>query len=80
MNSAKRLSLLSTALILCSCAMPDLTASTGTHCIKLKDGSEVLCDGEPRFQDKTGYYRYRTFQKRDAVVRKDDVLAIEKSA
>lgn len=68
----------STLVLLSSCAMPNLTAATGTHCIMTKDGREVMCDGEPVLQEKTGYYRYRTFQKRDGVIRRDDVASIQK--
>lgn len=79
MKPLKCLAISAAALtLLSSCAMPNLTASTGTHCIKTKDGREVMCDGEPVLQEKTGYYRYRTFQKRDGVIRQDDVASIEK--
>jgi len=64
------------ALVLSSCSVPDLLASSSPHKIKLKDGSEVLCKGEPLYQEKTGYYRYRTPDKRDAVIRADDVVRI----
>ncbi len=36
-----------------------------------------MCKGEPQFVGKTGYYRYRTFQDRDAMLRADEVLMIE---
>lgn len=67
------------ALVLASCSMPDLLVSTSPHKIKLKDGREVLCNGEPQFQEKTGYYRYRTPDKRDAVIRADEVAGISGS-
>ncbi|MEZ5385617.1 MAG: DUF903 domain-containing protein [Prosthecobacter sp.] len=62
--------------VLSACSMPDLLVSTAPHKIKLKDGREVLCDGEPHYQAKTGYYRYRTPDKRDGVVRADEVAGI----
>lgn len=71
-----RLTLLLSLLTLASCSMPDLFASTTPHKIKLKDGREVLCNGAPQYQEKTGYYRYRTPDKRDAVIRADDVATI----
>lgn len=37
-----------------------------------------MSDGKPLLQKSTGYYRYRTFEKRDAVIRQDDVASIEK--
>jgi hypothetical protein len=63
-------------LTLASCSMPALLASTAPHKIKLKDGREVMCSGEPQYQEKTGYYRYRTTDHRDAVIRADDVAGI----
>jgi hypothetical protein len=45
--------------------------------ITLKDGREFLSNGRPEFQRKTGYYRYKTFQDRDALLRADEVLMIE---
>ena len=51
--------------------------SGGNHKITLKDGREFMCKGEPQFVGKTGYYRYRTFQDRDAMLRADEVLMIE---
>ncbi len=63
-------------LLLSACSMPDLLVSTAPHKIKLKDGREVLCDGEPQLQEKTGYYRYRTPDRRDGVIRADEVAGI----
>ncbi len=54
--------------------------STGSYKITLKDGREYLCKGSPDFVGKTGYYRYRTFQDRDAMLRADEVLMIEEQA
>ena len=51
--------------------------STGSYKITLKDGRQYLCKGCPDFVGKTGYYRYRTFQDRDAMLRADEVLMIE---
>jgi hypothetical protein len=56
---------------LCSCQ------STGSYKITLKDGRQYLCKGRPEFVTKTGYYRYKTFQDRDAMLRADEVLMIE---
>jgi beta-lactamase class A len=63
-------------LTLASCSMPGLLASTAPHKIKLKNGREVLCSGQPQYQEKTGYYRYRTTDHRDAVIRADEVAGI----
>jgi hypothetical protein len=63
-------------LTLASCSIPGLLASTAPHKIKLKNGREVLCSGQPQYQEKTGYYRYRTTDHRDAVIRADEVAGI----
>lgn len=63
-------------IVLTSCSMPDMFASTTPHKIKLKDGREVPCKGAPQYQEKTGYYRYRTPDLRDAVIRADEVVTI----
>lgn len=67
---------LSVLLLLPACSMSDMLVSTTPHKIKLKDGREVLCNGEPQYQEKTGYYRYRTPDKRDGVIRADEVAGI----
>lgn len=79
--NALRLCLLIVPAMLVSCSMPDMLASHTPHKIKLKDGREVICAGEPQYQAKTGYYYYRTPEKRDAVIRADEVAGIvEKGA
>lgn len=79
--NASRISLLLLISATASCSVPDMFVSTTPHTIKLKDGREVRCAGEPQYQEKTGYYRYRTPDKRDAVIRADDVADIlEKGA
>ncbi len=45
--------------------------------IQLKDGHEYLSKSKPEFQAKTGYYRYRNLQGKDALLRADEVLLIE---
>jgi len=76
MNAMCRLLLILPAIFAVSCSMPDMFASNTPHRIKLKDGREVPCEGAPQYQEKTGYYRYRTPDKRDAVIRADDVVKI----
>jgi hypothetical protein len=66
-----RLVLLLPLLLLSACQAPP------TYKITLKDGREYLCLGTPSYQKKTGYYRYRTLQDRDAMLRADEVLAIQ---
>ncbi len=76
MNVPRLPFMLLSAIVLTSCSMPDMFASTTPHKIKLKDGREVPCNGAPQYQEKTGYYRYRTPDKRDAVIRADEVATI----
>lgn len=76
MNTMRRLLLILPAISLAACSMPSMLASTAPYTIKLKDGREVLSAGEPQYQEKTGYYRYRTPQKRDALIRADEVVKI----
>lgn len=67
----RTLSIVALALSIASCQ------STGSYKITLKDGRQYMCKGRPEFQGKTGYYRYRTFQDRDSLLRADEVLMIE---
>jgi hypothetical protein len=76
MNAMCRLLLILPAVFLAACSMPDLLVSTAPYTIKLRDGREVHSAGVPQYQEKTGYYRYRTPQKRDALIRADEVVKI----
>ena len=70
-----RLPTLALALVLLAgCQSP---ASRVSYKITLKDGREYHSSGRPDFQRKTGYYRYKNFQNRDALLRADEVLMIE---
>jgi hypothetical protein len=51
-------------------------SSTVSHRITLRDGREVHARGKPELQRKTGYYRYKDPQGRDALLRADDVLRV----
>lgn len=66
-----RLFFLISCLMLCHCQ------SGSQYVITLKDGREYVSNGIPQYQRKTGYYRYRTPEDRDALLRADEVLAIE---
>lgn len=51
--------------------------SGGRYRITLKDGRIFEGQGEPQFVRKTGYYRYRNFHGRDALIRAEEVLLVE---
>ena len=60
--------LASATLLLISCR--------STHKIVLKDGREIIAANTPRYVEKTGYYRYRALNGKDALVQRDEVLQI----
>lgn len=72
MSILRLLGLFAVLCLMCSCQ-----SSTDSYKITLKDGRQYLCKGRPEFVSKTGYYRYKTFQDRDALLRADEVLMIE---
>jgi hypothetical protein len=74
MAFARRYFLLTLTLLIASCG------SSATWRISTRDGRQFLCEGEPQFQTKTGYYRYRNFQGRDALIRADEVVQIEQDS
>lgn len=77
MSAMCRLLLLLPASLIVSCSMPNLLASSAPYKIKLRDGREVMSTGQPHLQEKTGYYYYRTQDKREAVIRADEVVMIK---
>jgi hypothetical protein len=64
-------------LVLMALQLSNCQASQRNYKITLKDGRQFQCRGEPRFIRKTGYYRYHTYQNREAMLRADEVLMIE---
>ena len=45
--------------------------------IQLKDGREFMSRTRPELQTKTGYYRYKNLQGRDALLQAEEVLMVE---
>ncbi len=45
--------------------------------ITLRDGREIQTLDKPEFKRKTGYYQYRSTEKKDGLVRADEVMLIE---
>ncbi len=64
-------------LALGCCFIITACSSTQPYKISLRDGRELMSAGEPRFVQKTGYYRYRDQHGKDALVRADEVLTIQ---
>ena len=65
-------------LLPCLCAFALLLISCGSahYKIVLRDGREFYTASRPNFVEKTGYYRYRALNGKDALVRADEVLFI----
>jgi hypothetical protein len=61
-------------LLICSCG------SSETYRMTLRDGREFIAASQPQMQRKTGYYRYKTFQGRDALIRAEEVILIERDS
>lgn len=58
------------AVFLCAC-------SHAHYRVTLRDGGEIITASKPDFVAKTGYYRYRSINGKDALVRADEVLHIQ---
>lgn len=66
------LSAMSAILLLVGCG------GGSSYRIQLKNGSEYSATSEPEYQRKTGYYRYRNLYGKDALLRAEEVLHIER--
>ena len=45
--------------------------------ISLRDGDSIITASRPEFIAKTGYYRYRAINGKDALVRADEVVHLQ---
>jgi hypothetical protein len=61
-----------------SCLLTACSGSSSNWRIQLKNGSEYSATSQPQYQDKTGYYRYRNLYGKDALLRAEEVLHIER--
>lgn len=61
-----------------ACLCLSACGSSGNYRITLRDGREFIAASKPEMQRKTGYYRYRNFQGRDALIRADEVFMIQR--
>ncbi len=57
-------------VLVCAC-------SNAHYRISLRAGGEIIAAGKPEFIAKTGYFRYRATNGKDALVRADEVLRVE---
>lgn len=66
------------ALIL-ACASVLLISGCGSspYKITLRDGREFLTTSRPEFNQKTGYYKFRAQNNRDALIRSDEILMMQ---
>ncbi len=52
--------------------------SSTNYRISLKDGREFFSSSQPYFVSKTGYWRYKDLSGKDALVRAEEVITINK--
>ena len=69
-----RLRIAAVVLALLPCVLPSCAGAH--HKIVLKDGRSFVSANEPRYVEKTGYYRYKALNGKDALVQRDEVLQI----
>ena len=62
--------LILTSLVLSACSSPH-------YKIVMRDNRELLAANRPEYVSKTGYYRYRAINGKDALVRADEVLMLQ---
>ncbi len=68
-DKALPLLLLLGVLLCASCGAP-----RAQYKVTLKDGREFMTTTKPEFSAKTGYYRFRAPNGKDALIRGDEVL------
>ena len=66
-DKALRMLLLLCVVVVVSCSSPH-------YKITLKDGREFMTSSQPVFSAKTGYYRFRSPNDKDALIRADEIL------
>ena len=54
------------------------SCSSTNYRINLKDGRELYSSSQPYFVSKTGYFRYKDLGGKDALVRAEEVVTINK--
>lgn len=56
------------------CALLSAGCSTTHYKITLRDGREFMTASRPEFNTKTGYYKFRGLNDKDALIRSDEIL------
>lgn len=59
---------------LCCLALILTTCGSTHYKITLKDGREFMAASKPEFNKKTGYYKFRSLNEKDALIRADEIL------
>jgi hypothetical protein len=59
----------------CLCGLSLLVSCGSTqYKITLRDGREFMTTSKPQFNAKTGYYKFRGMNSKDALIRADEIL------
>jgi hypothetical protein len=56
------------------CAVTLAACSTPHYKITLRDGREFMTASKPQFSAKTGYYKFRGLNDKNALIRADEIL------
>jgi hypothetical protein len=56
------------------CAFSLVACNTTHYKITLRDGREFMTTSKPEFSAKTGYYKFRSLNDKDALIRADEIL------
>lgn len=60
---------------LAALAMLACTGCSSAHYkITLRDGREFMTASKPEYNSKTGYYKFRALNDKDALIRSDEIL------
>ncbi len=63
---------------LASLSMLFCTGCAGTHYkISLRDGTEFMAASKPEYNPKTGYYKFRALNHKDALIRSDEIIMMQ---
>lgn len=63
--------LAASGVMLCS------SCSSNHYKVTLRDGSEFMTASKPEFNKKTGYYKFRALNDKDALIRSDEIVMMQ---